>query len=233
MWPPPPPRGRATAPSLTSHPPPQPPPRPPAATPSRAPSTAPGPAGGRNMTQHDDRWWWWRDKSWSHDGAQSPPSSPCLHVQVTGVTVQTADTQTLHHRGTYKSPIKTIHAINFANRMLNYLSDELPVCSPPVSQSLSPREVATIQASFSSLRAVCWVCPGLVSLVTADLVSRAPLVPVLVLNLGGSRARQQRGVELVLADRRTGLAILRDTLDTNRWVWGLQTKISQSQGRPY
>ena len=51
---------------------------------------------------------------------------------------------------------------------------------------------------------------------TADLVSRAPLVPVLVLNLGGSRARQQRGVELVLADRRTGLAILRDTLDTNR-----------------
>lgn len=84
-----------------------------------------------------------------------------------------------------------------------------------MSQSLSPREVATIQASFSSLRAVCWVCPGLVSLVTADLVSRAPLVPVLVLNLGGSRARQQRGVELVLADRRTGLAILRDTLDTN------------------
>ena len=59
---------------------------------------------------------------------------------------------------------------------------------------------------------------------TADLVSRAPLVPVLVLNLGGSRARQQRGVELVLADRRTGLAILRDTLDTNRWVFELETK---------
>ena len=103
-----------------------------------------------------------------------------------------------------------------------------------------------IQSSFSSLRAVCWVCPGLVSLltadlvslyctvlyctvqvslVTADLVSRAPLVPVLVLNLGGSRARQQRGVELVLADRRTGLAILRDTLDTNRWVLKLETKV--------
>ena len=55
------------------------------------------------------------------------------------------------------------------------------------------------------------VCPGLVSLVTRDpahsdahaqsLVSRAPLVPVLVLNLGGSRARETRGVDLVLADR--------------------------------
>ena len=65
------------------------------------------------------------------------------------------------------------------------------------------------------------------SLVTADLVSRAPLVPVLVLNLGGSRARQQRGVELVLADRRTGLAILRDTLDTNRCVLELETKVRE------
>jgi len=30
---------------------------------------------------------------------------------------------------------------------------------------------------------------------------RECLVPVLLLNMGGSRAREQRGVELVLADR--------------------------------
>ena len=34
----------------------------------------------------------------------------------TGVT---ADTKTLHHWGKYSSPIKTIHAINFANKMFN------------------------------------------------------------------------------------------------------------------
>ena len=49
---------------------------------------------------------------------------------------------------------------------------------------------------------------------SAALVSREPLVPVLLLNMGGSRAREKRSVDLVLADRRTGLAILRDRLDT-------------------
>ena len=92
---------------------------------------------------------------------------------------------------------------------------------------MSPREVSLIQSSFSSLRSSCWVCPGLVTLVTRDamdsasLVSREPLVPVLLLNMGGSRAREKRSVDLVLADRRTGLAILRDKLDTlsnYRWV---------------
>lgn len=56
---------------------------------------------------------------------------------------------------------------------------------------------------------------------SASLVSREPLVPVLLLNMGGSRAREKRSVDLVLADRRTGLAILRDKLDTlsnYRWV---------------
>ena len=46
-------------------------------------------------------------------------------------------------------------------------------------------------------------------------------MPVLLLNMGGSRAREKRSVDLVLADRRTGLAILRDKLDTlsnYRWV---------------
>lgn len=86
--------------------------------------------------------------------------------------------------------------------------------------SVSPREVSLITSSFSSLRSSCWVCPGLVTLVTRDamdsasLVSREPLVPVLLLNMGGSRAREKRSVDLVLADRRTGLAILRDKLDT-------------------
>ena len=44
---------------------------------------------------------------------------------------------------------------------------------------------------------------------------------MLLLNMGGSRAREKRSVDLVLADRRTGLAILRDKLDTlsnYRWV---------------
>ena len=44
---------------------------------------------------------------------------------------------------------------------------------------------------------------------------------MLLLNMGGSRAREKRSVDLVLADRRTGLAILRDRLDTlsnYRWV---------------
>ena len=45
-------------------------------------------------------------------------------------------------------------------------------------------------------------------------VSRSHVVPVLLLNLGGSRARETRGVELILADRRTGLAIMRDRLDS-------------------
>ena len=86
--------------------------------------------------------------------------------------------------------------------------------------SVSPREVSLITSTFSSLRSSCWVCPGLVTLVTRDamdsasLVSREPLVPVLLLNMGGSRAREKRSVDLVLADRRTGLAILRDRLDT-------------------
>ena len=95
------------------------------------------------------------------------------------------------------------------------------------SPSVSPREVSLITSTFSSLRSSCWVCPGLVTLVTRDamdsasLVSREPLVPVLLLNMGGSRAREKRSVDLVLADRRTGLAILRDRLDTlsnYRWV---------------
>ena len=98
--------------------------------------------------------------------------------------------------------------------------------SSPAS-SVSPREVSLITSTFSSLRSSCWVCPGLVTLVTRDamdsasLVSREPLVPVLLLNMGGSRAREKRSVDLVLADRRTGLAILRDRLDTlsnYRWV---------------
>jgi len=87
--------------------------------------------------------------------------------------------------------------------------------------ALSAKEISLIQSSFSSLRSELFVCPGLVTLYTQsheqrdmNLVSRECLVPVLLLNMGGSRAREQRGVELVLADRRTGLAILRDKLDT-------------------
>ena len=87
-----------------------------------------------------------------------------------------------------------------------------------MTTSLTPREITLIQSSFSSLRSQCYVCPGLVTLYTLspdmNMVSREFLVPVLLLNMGGSRAREKRGVELVLADRRTGLAILRDKLDT-------------------
>ena len=78
-----------------------------------------------------------------------------------------------------------------------------------------------IKSSFSSLRSVCYVSSGLASLYTScsssvelNTVSRDQIVPVLLLNLGGSRAREERGVEIILADRRTGLAILRDRLDT-------------------
>ena len=94
--------------------------------------------------------------------------------------------------------------------------------SSRVSQSqLSPAEISLIKSSFSSLRSVCYVSNGLATLYTSSTsslelnnVSRDQIVPVLLLNLGGSRAREARGVEMILADRRTGLAILRDRLDT-------------------
>ena len=94
-----------------------------------------------------------------------------------------------------------------------------PRPGPP--SPLSPREVSLIKSSFSSLRSVCYVSSGLATLFTSSssslamtTVSRDHVVPVLLLNLGGSRARESRGVELILADRRTGLAILRDRLDS-------------------
>lgn len=94
-----------------------------------------------------------------------------------------------------------------------------PRSGPP--SALSPREVSLIKSSFSSLRSVCYVSTGLATLFTSSsstldvtTVSRSHVVPVLLLNLGGSRARESRGVELILADRRTGLAIMRDRLDT-------------------
>ena len=92
---------------------------------------------------------------------------------------------------------------------------------PGPPSPLSPREVSLIQSSFSSLRSVCYVSSGQATLFTSSsssldvrTVSRSQVVPVLLLNLGGSRARETRGVELILADRRTGLAIMRDRLDT-------------------
>ena len=101
----------------------------------------------------------------------------------------------------------------------SYNSSEAARPGPP--SALSPREVSLIKSSFSSLRSVCYVSSGLATLFTSSsstldvtTVSRSHVVPVLLLNLGGSRARESRGVELILADRRTGLAIMRDRLDT-------------------
>jgi hypothetical protein len=64
-----------------------------------------------------------------------------------------------------------------------------------------------------------WVSEGVVSLYTAagrqpplDWTLRYTGVPVLLLDLGGSRSRC-RGVRLVLAERDSGLALWYDTLD--------------------
>ena len=72
--------------------------------------------------------------------------------------------------------------------------------SSRVSQSqLSPAEISLIKSSFSSLRSVCYVSNGLATLYTSSTsslelnnVSRDQIVPVLLLNLGGSRARESR-----------------------------------------
>jgi len=89
-----------------------------------------------------------------------------------------------------------------------------------VNTALSPKEVSLIRSTFSSYKTICYISSRHVTLYSStssspwSLVYPVPLVPTLVLNLGGSRARQVRGVELVLAERGTGLAMWRDKMDS-------------------
>ena len=83
--------------------------------------------------------------------------------------------------------------------------------------SLSPQEVSLIRSTYSSYKTTCYISSSLVNLYTSTPSSPWTLcytgVPTLLLNYGGSWARTQRGVHLVLAERGTGFALWKDRLD--------------------
>jgi len=82
---------------------------------------------------------------------------------------------------------------------------------------LSPQEVALIRSTYSSYKTTCYISSSLVNLYTSTPTSPWTLrytgVPTLVLNCGGSRAREQRGVQILLAERGTGFTLWKDKLD--------------------
>ena len=95
---------------------------------------------------------------------------------------------------------------------------------------LTTTEISLVRSTFSSYRSVCWVGGSAARLLVRPAgpapapgpapawrpLYSGPLVPLLVLNQGGSRARAGRGLELVLAERGSGLAVWRDRLDSLR-----------------
>ena len=77
--------------------------------------------------------------------------------------------------------------------------------------------MSLIRSTYSSYKTTCYISSSLVNLYTSTPSSPWTLcytgVPTLLLNYGGSRARTQRGVHLVLAERGTGFALWKDRLD--------------------
>merc|ERR1712106_1142798 len=106
----------------------------------------------------------------------------------------------------------------------DHYSSLSPVSTPNLScptilsdTSLSPQEVSLIRSTYSSYKTTCYISSSLVNLYTSTPSSPWTLlytgVPTLLLNYGGSRARNQRGVHLVLAERGTGFALWKYRLD--------------------
>ena len=80
-----------------------------------------------------------------------------------------------------------------------------------------PEKVSLVRSTFSSYKTTCYISSNLVNLYTSTPSSPWTLrytgVPTLLLNCGGSQARTQRGVQIVLAERGTGFALWKDQLD--------------------
>lgn len=96
--------------------------------------------------------------------------------------------------------------------------------SPPSRDVvLTSEEVRSIQTVYNSYKTVCWVCQTLVNLYTTAARPQINAsqewqlqytgVPLLLLDAGGSRARGRRRIQLILAERGSGFALWKDTLD--------------------
>ncbi|XP_047001585.1 uncharacterized protein LOC124619320 [Schistocerca americana] len=95
------------------------------------------------------------------------------------------------------------------------------------SSSVSEQERLQVEAAFRSLKTQVYVCGSLANLYLGSTSGdewrlESTGVPVLLLDLGAARARTQRRIQLVLAERGTCFALWRDTIDnlTNYRVAG-------------